>query len=136
METIQLCPDPIRASLAKTRRAIEQLTADESTDLTLGAEAAEVMGSLTENVELATAVLVKAALERHTGATAEGAGAPHELTGLAEVARPEALETASALLRLGELGLTGNWSPEKGLSARQAEMLRKMLLAVVSDPRL
>src|SRR5262249_61860232 len=28
------------------------------------------------------------------------------------------------------------WSPAQGLSTRQAETLRKMLLAVVSDPRL
>jgi GTP pyrophosphokinase len=136
METIQLCPDPIRASLAKTRRAIEQLHVAEPPDLALGAEAAEVMGSLTENVELATAVLVKAALEQHAGGVTEGAASQAELTALADVAQPEAFETASALLRLGELGLARNWSPENGLSPRQAEMLRKMLLAVVSDPRL
>ena len=52
------------------------------------------------------------------------------------MAHPEAVETATALLRLGELGLARNWSPSQGLNARQAEMLRKMLLAVVSDPRL
>ena len=134
MEIIQLCPEPIRASLARTRQAIEGLGSFPP-DLALGAEAAEVMGSLTENVELATAVLVKAALERNAGEIADGA-ATAELTALADVARPEALETASALMRLGELGLARNWSPAQGLNPRQAEMLRKMLLAVVSDPRL
>jgi GTP pyrophosphokinase len=130
METIQLCPEPIRASLARTRQAIEGLGGS-LPDLALGTEAAEVMGSLTENVELATAVLVKAAL-----AVSSSPDGPAELTAFAEVARPEALETASALLRLGELGLARNWSPAQGLNLRQAEMLRKMLLAVVSDPRL
>jgi GTP pyrophosphokinase len=138
METIQLCPAPIRASLVQTRRAIEQLSASAPPDLALGAEAAEVMGSLTENVELATAVLVKAALEQHS--VADPAGTEAEVSArvhaLARVTQPEALETASALLRLGELGLARNWSPTEGLNARQAEMLRKMLLAVVSDPRL
>ncbi len=138
METIQLCPAPIRASLVQTRRAIEELNVSAPADLALGAEAAEVMGSLTENVELATAVLVKAALEQHS--PSDPASTQAELSALARilarVARPEALETASALLRLGELGLARNWSPAQGLDPRQAEMLRKMLLAVVSDPRL
>ena len=134
METIQLCPEPIRASLARTRRALEELRAAAPPDLAFGAEAAEVMGSLTESTELATAVLVKAALEQHP--PGGGAPTPGDLTALAGVAQPEALETASALLRLGELGLARNWSPAQGLSPRQAEMLRKMLLAVVSDPRL
>src|SRR5262249_47016267 len=34
------------------------------------------------------------------------------------------------------LGLPRDWSPAQGLNTRQAETLRKMLLAVVSDPRL
>ncbi len=33
-------------------------------------------------------------------------------------------------------GLPRDWSPAQGLDARQAETVRKMLLAVVSDPRL
>src|SRR6185312_15590906 len=109
METIQLCPEPIRASLAQTRRTLEQLHAGTAHELALGTEAAEVMGSLTENPELATAVLLKAALERHPGG--DGSGAPGE-AGLATLAdtHPEAVETASALLRLGELGLARNWS--------------------------
>jgi GTP pyrophosphokinase len=47
-----------------------------------------------------------------------------------------ATDIALALQRLGELGLPRDWSPARGLDARQAETLRKMLLAVVSDPRL
>ncbi len=135
METIQLCPEPIRASLARTRRALEQLGSARAPELDLGAEAAEVMGSLTENAELATAVLVKAALEGHAS-IGDGAPSQADLAALAGITRPEALETASALLRLGELGLARNWSPAQGLNPKQAEMLRKMLLAVVSDPRL
>jgi len=135
METIQLCPEPIRASLAQTRRALEQLHAGTAHELALGAEAAEVMGSLTENPELATAVLLKAALEHPASGDGDGAPAQADLSAVAR-AHPEALQTASALLRLGELGLARNWSPAQGLNPRQAEMLRKMLLAVVSDPRL
>ena len=39
-------------------------------------------------------------------------------------------------MRLGNLGLPRDWSPAQGLDTRQTETLRKMLLAVVSDPRL
>src|SRR4029077_486825 len=44
--------------------------------------------------------------------------------------------TAAALQELGELGLPRNWSAAQGLGPQQAETVRKMLLAVVSDPRL
>ena len=140
METIQLCPAPIRASLAQTRHAIEQLSTTLAPDLDFGTETAEVMGSLTENVELATAVLVKAALAQgpEQAANQSTAATAAELTetALTKIAGREAVATAAALLRLGDLGLARNWSPAQGLDSRQAEMLRKMLLAVVSDPRL
>ncbi len=49
---------------------------------------------------------------------------------------PEAVRLARSLNQLGELGLPADWSPERGLESRQAEALRKMLLAVVDDVRL
>ena len=133
METIQICPAPIRASLARTREELEHLSPSTPLDLSFGAEAAEVMGSLTENLELATAVLVKSVLERGTSMEPSSEPTPEVLSA---VVGPDALDTADALLRLGELRLARNWSPAQGLDSRQAEMLRKMLLAVVSDPRL
>ncbi len=126
METLQLSPPAIREAITKARAAIEQVSPDAHTELARGAEAAEVMGSLTEDLDLATAVLVRPAVG-HDGLK------PEALTDL--VGRP-ATEIALALSRLGELGLPRNWSPAQGLQARQAETLRKMLLAVVSDPRL
>ena len=95
-------------------------------DLAVGAEAAEVMGALTEDIELANAVLVRPVIA-HAGLE------PDALTGVVGRA---ATDTALALVRLGELGLPRDWLPAQGLDARQAETLRKMLLAVVSDPRL
>ena len=62
METIQLCPPPIRESIALTRSAIEEATQLPPDHLALGAEAAEVMGALTDDAELATAVLAKPAV--------------------------------------------------------------------------
>jgi GTP pyrophosphokinase len=46
----------------------------------------------------------------------------------------EALRLARELGRLGRFGT--RWSPEQKLSGTQAETLRKMLLAIVTDPRL
>ena len=126
METIQLCPPPIRESIALARSAIEDATQVPPDRLALGAEAAEVMGALTDDPVLAAAVLAKPAVGL-PGIT------PEKLTRL--VGAPAA-EIALDLARLGELGLPRDWSPARGLDSRQAETLRKMLLAVVSDPRL
>jgi GTP pyrophosphokinase len=43
---------------------------------------------------------------------------------------------AEELSRLGEFRSGGSWAPGRGLSAGQADALRRMLLAVVTDPRL
>jgi GTP pyrophosphokinase len=126
VETIQLCPPVIRAAIARVRAAIEAVSPTSAAELALGAEAAEVMGALTEDPELATAALTRPLLG-HAGLEPEV---------LASLAGRGATEIALTLQRLGELGLPRDWSPARGLDARQAEILRKMLLAVVSDPRL
>jgi GTP pyrophosphokinase len=84
------------------------------------------MGALTDDAVLATAVLAKPAVGL-PGITPEK---------LARLIGSSAADIALALVRLGELGLPSDWSPSQGLDSRQAETLRKMLLAVVSDPRL
>ncbi len=60
------------------------------------------------------------------------------------LARPDAVSSfgepavsfAMELQRLGEFQAGGTWSPGRGLSTGQADALRRMLLAVVTDPRL
>ncbi len=47
-----------------------------------------------------------------------------------------AVEFARQLARLGEFRTGGQWSPDRTLSGGQADALRRMLLAVVTDPRL
>jgi GTP pyrophosphokinase len=126
VETIQLCPTPIRESIAVARTAIEEATQIPSARLDFSVEVAEVMGALTEDPVLATAVLAKPAVGL-PGITPEK---------LARLVGSSAADIALALVRLGELGLPRDWSPVQGLDSRQAETLRKMLLAVVSDPRL
>jgi GTP pyrophosphokinase len=52
------------------------------------------------------------------------------------VAGEPAVRLAEELGRLGEFRTGSNWSPARTLSANQADALRRMLLAVVTDPRL
>ena len=126
METSQICPPRVRDAIIGARAALERADARAPADLALATEAAEVMGSLTESTELAQALLARPVLAR-------AALTPEQTAG---IVGQGATEIAGALLRLGTLGLPRDWSPAQGLGPRQAETLRKMLLAVVSDPRL
>jgi GTP pyrophosphokinase len=126
METSQLCPPKVREAITGARAAFARAGAEPFADLTFAAEAAEVLGGLTESTELANALLARPLLA--------GASLTPEET--AAVVGRGATDIAVALQRLGTLGLPRDWSPAQGLNSRQAETLRKMLLAVVSDPRL
>jgi GTP pyrophosphokinase len=126
VETSQLCPPHVREAIAAARDALAAASPRGPADLALPAEAAEIIGALTESAELAAALLVRALLT-NDALSAEAAGG---IVGQAAAA------TAVALQRLGTLGLPRDWSPAHGLDTRQTETLRKMLLAVVSDPRL
>lgn len=126
MEILQLCPPAIRESIAATRAAIESAATVPAARMSFGVEAAEVMGALADDPVLAAAVVAKPAVGL-PGITPEKLG---RLVG------PDSAHIAQDLARLGDLGLPRDWSPAQGLNSRQAETLRKMLLAVVSDPRL
>jgi GTP pyrophosphokinase len=123
LETSLTCPSAIRDAINAARVQLEQRGS--LPELARAAEAAEIIGGLTDSSELALALLARAAL---------AAGVPAEAAAAAVGAGPAT--TAAALTRLGALGLPRDWSPERGLDTRQTETLRKMLLAVVSDPRL
>ncbi|MGH8200703.1 MAG: RelA/SpoT family protein [Steroidobacteraceae bacterium] len=133
METRQLCPPELIESIAAARRGIEERGVLRPGTLATAAEAAELLGALTSDSGLANAVLVKAAADL---AGRAGLDQDRAAEGLASIAGRSAANTATALLKLGDLGLPRHWSPAQGLDSRQAETLRKMLLAVVSDPRL
>jgi GTP pyrophosphokinase len=90
------------------------------------AVAAEVL-ELTGEAPLAIAGLVA-----HTMA----AGLVLELPAMIRLFGAEVAQLTRALLPLTELGLGDAWTPARKLDAQQAEVLRKMLLAVASDPRL
>lgn len=126
MQTTQNCPAALLASITATRRALGAGGAIDPRALAAGGEAAEIIGALTEDPDLARAVLVKVS-------RAATALAPESLSRLVG---QNARTIATALEKLGEIGLPPQWSPAQGLDTHQAETLRKMLLAVVSDPRL
>ena len=138
METRQLCPPELIDSIAANRRGIEELAGLPPGTLSTAAEAAELLGALTADADLANAVLLKAAIAPAAAAPSADAGTDPRRAAdrFATIAGRSAADTAVALLKLGDLGLPRHWSPTQGLDARQAETLRKMLLAVVSDPRL
>jgi len=124
VETSQACPSSIRDALDAARA---QLGAHGSgAELDLASEAGGIIGALTGNLELSLALLARAALGAESVTPEE----------LARVVGAPAAQIAGALLRLGALGLPRDWSPAQGLDTPQTETLRKMLLAVVSDPRL
>ncbi|MDE2137155.1 MAG: bifunctional (p)ppGpp synthetase/guanosine-3',5'-bis(diphosphate) 3'-pyrophosphohydrolase, partial [Gammaproteobacteria bacterium] len=126
METNLLCPPAVRDAIVGARAALERASVRSPADLAFATEAAEIMGGLTESTELANALLARPVISRASLTPEEAAG----------IVGQEATDIAVALQRLGTLGLPHDWSPARGLDGRQAETLRKMLLAVVSDPRL
>jgi GTP pyrophosphokinase len=126
VETPQLCPPEISGALASLRTAVEHALSLPADALADAAEAAELVGALSSDAELATGLLLSAVLGR-AGATPQT---------LARLGGAAPVRIAEDLAALGELGLRPGWSPEQGLDARQAEAVRKMLIAVVSDPRL
>src|SRR5262249_11779340 len=126
VEATHSCPAPLRESIERARATLASADADAANALALAAEAAAIIGALPESSELSLALIARAALNSADGA-ARAAPA---------VLGEEPVRVAQALQRLGTLGLPRDWSPAAGLDTRQTETLRKMLLAVVSDPRL
>ncbi|MBV8403397.1 MAG: bifunctional (p)ppGpp synthetase/guanosine-3',5'-bis(diphosphate) 3'-pyrophosphohydrolase [Gammaproteobacteria bacterium] len=126
METSQICPPRVRDAIIGARAAFERAAVSPAADLGFASEAAEIMGGLTESTELAHALLARPLLASARLTSEQAAG----------IVGQSATDIAVALQRLGSLGLPRDWSPQQGLDTRQTETLRKMLLAVVSDPRL
>jgi GTP pyrophosphokinase len=89
-------------------------------------EAAVIVASLTEDPVLAAAVLEQTAL----------AARPADTREIEEHFGPAATALARELAHFGDIRLTAAAASSHHLEPAQAEALRKMLLSVVSDPRL
>jgi GTP pyrophosphokinase len=92
-------------------------------------EVAALVLDLTQDPALASATLLHVARQGAPAAPALNAAQRAELGGTV-------LPLADQLEKLGDFRLDAHWSTGKPLAAGQAETLRKMLLAVVGDPRL
>jgi GTP pyrophosphokinase len=126
VEAAQLCPPELRNAIADMRAAVTPASDAPEAAIARATEAAEVIGALTGDAQLAAAVLAQPMLGR-AGVTPES---------LERLLGAGAARVAIDLQRLGEIGLSRDWAPERGLDAHQAETVRKMLLAVVGDQRL
>jgi len=91
-------------------------------------EAAELVLSLSDDLPLAAGTLLHAA--RDVDDSPALPAAVRNLFG------SEATRVAASLARLGDFKLDAQWSQGRPLASSQTEVLRKMLLAVVGDPRL
>jgi GTP pyrophosphokinase len=89
-------------------------------------ESAVIVASLTEDAVLAAALLAQAAFTGSTDQSQE----------VAQHFGPEVMALARELAHFGDIRLTPVAAATHSLEPAQAEALRKMLLSVVSDPRL
>jgi len=114
--------DDLRAALdARTPEADGWAAARQQGD-----DTAAIIGALDAEREIIAGALLQPLLARSLLKRAEAVAAFGE----------PATAFAEELERLGEFRANPQWSPGRGLSAGQADGLRRMLLAVVTDPRL
>jgi GTP pyrophosphokinase len=125
VETALRCPPALAGRIDAVRTALAELGAP-SPSLALAAEAAGIVGAITDDEVLALGTFAHALRSPH-----DALDAP-----LAHAVGEPAIAVARALDEFGDIGLPRDWSPAQGLDARQAETLRKMLLAMTGDARL
>jgi len=126
METATPASTEIATQLEAARAALAELGADQAA-LEAGVEAAQAVAALTHDAELAVGTMLH---------RVRRAGLPRESPQVEARLGTSCTRVAVELERLGELHLPAGWSASQGLNAQQAEILRKMLLAVAADPRL
>jgi GTP pyrophosphokinase len=126
METATPASPEIAAQLDAARAAFAELGA-EPRALESGIEAARAVAALTTDADLAVATLLQ---------RLRVAGLALESSRIESHLGSNCLRVAAELELLGKLHLPPGWSAGQALNAQQAEILRKMLLAVAADPRL
>ena len=129
MKTTTSAPAAGTAVLAELRTALAALPAAAdgwAEAVEQGRETAEIVAALDAEREIIAGALLQPLLARRLLDPADAA----------RVFGQPAVTLADQLERLGEFQAGAQWSPERALSAGQADALRRMLLAVVTDPRL
>jgi GTP pyrophosphokinase len=120
---------PVIQHAIDTAAAMLQAEGWPAAALAVGSAAAGVVGALTDDADLAVAVLVRESQQHPSAGCTLEAPLPKDLS-------PPTRTAIEGLARLGEFTDAAHWDPEGGLHEAQAEVLRKMLLAIVADPRL
>jgi GTP pyrophosphokinase len=123
-----IVPAQADAALSALRDALLE-TGCSHAALDQGMEAAQLVHGITADLSLSHATL----LHQVAATMIEAGTLPASLRALTGT---DAVNLATALWRLGEFRLDARWSAQQALPAQQAETVRKMLLAVVGDPRL
>jgi GTP pyrophosphokinase len=129
MKTTTFAPVAGSAILAELQASLEKYARD-----TPGWQAAALQGSAVAAIVAA----LDAEREIIAGALLQpllGQGLLEE-TAAATLYGDQVARFAAQLNRLGEFQAGAQWTPDRVLSAGQADALRRMLLAVVTDPRL
>ena len=114
-------PD-VAAALVRGEAALQQFAVG-SERRQAARSAARIVGALTQDASVASGVLLHEALDP----------ASLDASAVAQEFGASAVAIARELRRLGEFGGGAQWSTTQPLPPGQAETLRKMLLAIVSD---
>src|ERR1700688_2087971 len=122
METAPPASPEIATQLESARAALAELGADQAA-LEAGVEAAQAVAVLTLDADLAVGTLLH---------RARLAGLARENIQMEQRLGANCTRLADELERLGELHLPAGWAAGQRLNTQQAEMLRKMLLAVAA----
>jgi len=129
MKTTTSAPAAGAAVLDELRTALAALPAATGAwqpAMDQGRETAEIVAALDAEREIIAGALLQPLLARGQLSSTDAARAFGE----------PATAFATQLERLGEFRTGSQWAPERALSTGQADALRRMLLAVVTDPRL
>jgi len=129
MKTTTLAPAAGSAVLTELRAGLEAHAAADAgwqAAATQGMEVAAIVAALDAEREIVAGALLQPLLQQ--GRLPETAAASQFGTA--------AVRLAVQLGQLGEFQAGTQWTPDRALSAGQADALRRMLLAVVTDPRL
>ena len=125
MHNLHSCSPELKQSIDAHAARLESW-AVARTSIDRARDAAVIVASLTEDGVLAAALLAQLALEE----------VPDESREIELHFGPEAMTLAKELAHFGDIRLTPVAATTHHLEPAQAEALRKMLLSVVSDPRL
>jgi GTP pyrophosphokinase len=136
VHNLHACSDELRSAIDRDAARLEGWGVP-LTSIERAVESAVIVASLTEDAVLAAALLAQSAIERIDKSQLSS------LPGVRESEReielhfgPAVIALARELTHFGDIRLTPVAAVSHTLEPAQAEALRKMLLSVVSDPRL